>query len=72
MVRGSRLIACKGLLQMSINGRVCAVSVIAEGYIRIYRFVDNGRQLELVHRTAVGGIPGALAPFKVCRAARET
>jgi hypothetical protein len=38
--------------------------VHAEGFIRIYRFGDNGRQLELVHRTAVGGVPGALAAFR--------
>ena len=36
----------------------------AEGYIRLYRLADNGRKLELVHKTAVGGIPGALAGFK--------
>lgn len=36
----------------------------AEGFIRLYRLVDNGRKLELVHKTAVGGIPGALAVFK--------
>ena len=36
----------------------------AEGFIRLYRLVDNGRKLELVHKTAVGGIPGALAAFK--------
>lgn len=32
--------------------------------MRLYRLVDNGRRLELVHKTAVGGIPGALAAFK--------
>lgn len=32
--------------------------------MRLYRLVDNGRKLELVHKTAVGGIPGALAAFK--------
>ncbi len=37
----------------------------AEGYIRVYAFRDNGRRLELVHRTLVGGIPGALTGFKV-------
>ena len=36
----------------------------AEGYIRLYRFKDSGRQLELVHRTATGGIPGALTGLK--------
>lgn len=36
----------------------------AEGFIRLYRLIDNGRKLELVHKTAVGGIPGALAVFK--------
>ncbi|KAK9916752.1 hypothetical protein WJX75_006568 [Coccomyxa subellipsoidea] len=35
-----------------------------EGYIRLYRFKDNGRQLELIHKTPTGGIPGALAAFK--------
>lgn len=42
-----------------------AVWLRAEGYIRVYSFRDNGRRLELVHRTAVGGIPGALTGFKV-------
>ena len=32
--------------------------------MRLYKFVDNGQKLELVHKTAVGGIPGALAAFK--------
>lgn len=32
--------------------------------MRLYKFVDNGHKLELVHKTAVGGIPGALAAFK--------
>lgn len=36
----------------------------AEGFIRLYRFKDAGRRLELIHKTATGGIPGALAPFK--------
>lgn len=36
----------------------------AEGFIRLYKLVDNGRNLQLVHKTAVGGIPGALASFK--------
>lgn len=36
----------------------------AEGYIRLYRFKDNGRQLELIHRTPTGGIPGALTGLK--------
>ena len=36
----------------------------AEGYIRLYRFKDNGKQLELIHRTPTGGIPGALTGLK--------
>ena len=36
----------------------------AEGYLRVYRICDSGKRLELVHRTPVGGVPGALAPFK--------
>ncbi|KAK9824249.1 hypothetical protein WJX72_008915 [[Myrmecia] bisecta] len=35
-----------------------------EGFIRIYRFQDQGKALELVHKTPVGGIPGALIAFK--------
>ncbi len=45
----------------SLQRRFCCC---AEGYVRLYRLVDNGRRLELVHKTAVGGIPGALAAFK--------
>eukprot|EP00891_Asterochloris_glomerata_P004111 jgi/Astpho2/4111/e_gw1.00063.10.1_t len=36
----------------------------ADGYVRLYRFVDNGRRLEMVHITSVAGIPGAMAGFK--------
>ena len=36
----------------------------AEGFVRLYRLIDSGKRLELVHKTAVGGIPGALAAFK--------
>ena len=36
----------------------------AEGFVRLYKLVDNGRSLQLVHKTALGGIPGALAGFK--------
>jgi splicing factor 3B subunit 3 len=30
----------------------------------LYRFLDEGRRIELVHRTAVEGVPGAMAAFK--------
>ena len=36
----------------------------AEGFVRLYKLIDNGRGLQLVHKTALGGIPGALAGFK--------
>lgn len=36
----------------------------AEGFVRLYRLIDSGKRLELVHKTAVSGIPGALAAFK--------
>ena len=36
----------------------------ADGYVRLYRFTDNGRRLEMVHITSVAGIPGAMAGFK--------
>lgn len=34
------------------------------GFVRVYRLADSGRQLELLHRTPVDGIPGAMAAFK--------
>ena len=30
----------------------------------MYRIRDSGKRLELVHKTPVGGVPGALAPFR--------
>ncbi len=38
-------------------------SYSAEGFIRIYRLKD-GKVLELIHKTPVGGIPGALTSYK--------
>lgn len=35
----------------------------AEGFIRIYR-LKEGRELELIHKTPAGGIPGALTAYK--------
>lgn len=34
------------------------------GFIHLYRFLEEGRRLELVHKTAVEGVPGAMAAFK--------
>eukprot|EP00878_Enallax_costatus_P010041 GHUV01010480.1.p1 GENE.GHUV01010480.1~~GHUV01010480.1.p1 ORF type:complete len:1094 (+),score=306.67 GHUV01010480.1:216-3497(+) len=34
------------------------------GYIRLYRILDRGQRLELLHKTQLEGIPGALAAFK--------
>lgn len=34
------------------------------GYIRLYRILDNGRRLELMHKTQLEGIPGAMVAFK--------
>jgi len=34
------------------------------GYIRIYRIQDQGKVLELMHKTQLDGIPGALVGFK--------
>eukprot|EP00877_Chromochloris_zofingiensis_P000800 jgi/Chrzof1/10720/Cz05g09290.t1 len=34
------------------------------GYIRIYRILDRGTRLELMHKTPVDGIPGAMTAFK--------
>lgn len=36
----------------------------ADGFVRLYRFLDEGRRIELVHSTAVEGVPGAMAAFK--------
>ena len=46
------------------RGRAESRGAAAEGYIRLYRFKDNGKQLELIHRTPTGGIPGALTGLK--------
>ena len=40
-----------------------SASAHAEGFIRIYRLKD-GKVLELIHKTPVGGIPGALTAYK--------
>ena len=32
--------------------------------MHLYRFLDGGRRIELVHKTAVEGVPGAMAAFK--------
>lgn len=40
-------------------GKACA-----DGHIKIFSLVDNGRKLELQHSTPTGGIVGALHPFK--------
>jgi len=34
------------------------------GYIRLYRFTDRGKKLELIHRTELKDIPQALCAFK--------
>lgn len=34
------------------------------GYIRLYKVCDQGQRLELLHKTQLEGIPGALAAFK--------
>ncbi|KAF5561839.1 pre-mRNA-splicing factor rse-1 [Fusarium phyllophilum] len=36
----------------------------SEGYIHVYRFQQNGRQLEFVHKTKVGEPPMALVAFQ--------
>lgn len=37
----------------------------AAAYIRVYRLLDGGKRLELVHKTTVdGGVAGALCGFK--------
>ncbi|KAK3409052.1 spliceosome-associated protein 130 A [Eucalyptus grandis] len=37
---------------------------VASGFIHIYRFVDDGRALELLHKTQVEGVPLALCQFQ--------
>lgn len=53
-VNGAAAYCCQLLIQLCV----------AEGFVRLYRLIDNGQRLELVHKTAMGGIPGALAAFK--------
>ncbi len=59
--KGKQKALLRGTGALTLLRRFCCC---AEGYVRLYRLVDNGRRLELVHKTAVGGIPGALAAFK--------
>ncbi|XP_074585839.1 spliceosome-associated protein 130 A-like [Curcuma longa] len=37
---------------------------VAAGFIHIYRFVEEGKSLELVHKTQVEGVPLALCQFQ--------
>ncbi|KAK7390745.1 hypothetical protein VNO78_18794 [Psophocarpus tetragonolobus] len=37
---------------------------VTAGYIHIYRFVEDGRSLELLHKTQVEGVPLALCQFQ--------
>lgn len=34
------------------------------GFIHIYKIVDDGKSLELVHKTPVDGVPSALCPYQ--------
>jgi splicing factor 3B subunit 3 len=36
----------------------------AGGHVRLYRFTDEGKQLELLHKTEVGGVVGAVCAFQ--------
>lgn len=46
-------------------GPICLPVLSSAAYIRVYRLVDSGKRLELVHKTTVdGGVPGALSGFK--------
>ncbi|CAN6704950.1 unnamed protein product [Malus baccata var. baccata] len=37
---------------------------VTAGYIHIYRFIDDGKSLELLHKTQVDGVPLALCQFQ--------
>ncbi|MQL70779.1 hypothetical protein Taro_003148 [Colocasia esculenta] len=37
---------------------------LSAGFIHVYRFVDEGRRLELLHKTQVDGVPLALCSFQ--------
>ncbi|PQM39832.1 splicing factor 3B subunit 3-like [Prunus yedoensis var. nudiflora] len=37
---------------------------VTAGYIHIYRFLDDGKSLELLHKTQVDGVPLALCQFQ--------
>ncbi|XP_041003528.1 spliceosome-associated protein 130 A-like [Juglans microcarpa x Juglans regia] len=37
---------------------------VAAGFIHIYRFIEDGRSLELLHKTQVEGVPTALCQFQ--------
>lgn len=36
----------------------------ADGFVRVYRLSEDGKTLELLHKTSVGGVPGAMSEFK--------
>ncbi|RDB18465.1 Pre-mRNA-splicing factor RSE1 [Hypsizygus marmoreus] len=39
------------------------------GFLRTYKFLDNGAGLELLHKTEIDDVPLALSPFQGCLAA---
>ena len=66
MVVSSLLSVSALLMYYSCGATACVKLPVppADGYVRLYRFIDNGRRLEMVHITSVAGIPGAMAGFK--------
>lgn len=41
------------------------ININSLGFIHVYRLIENGTKLELVHSTSIGNsIPGAMAPFQ--------
>ena len=55
------MVSCSGLAGFEI---AMGLLLLAGGFIRIYAIRDGGRRLELLHKTKVDGVPGALTAFK--------
>lgn len=53
----------EGLLHRRISSRL-QPRAITSAFIHLYRFIEDGRKLELVHKTLVEDVPCALCPFQ--------
>lgn len=55
----SQFVAVGTAKNVILSPRSCS-----SGYIRVYKYIENGEKLELVHVTPIEGIPNAIAAFQ--------